>query len=95
MKRFQISEKEYTEIVEAQRKTRDKNVSKRLRVLEMRYQGLTVKEIAKKLDLHPQSITVMCARYAKEGLKEYPQHWMVNRKPSCHIILLYSYAGVN
>ncbi len=71
MKRFHINEEEYAAIAEAQRKTRDKNVSKRLRVLEMRYQGLTVKEIAKKLDLHPQSITVICARYAKEGLEEF------------------------
>ena len=74
MKRFHISKEEYAAIVEAQRKTRDKNISKRLRVLEMRYQGLTVKEIAAKLDLHPQSITVMCARYAKEGLEEYARN---------------------
>lgn len=74
MKRFHINEEEYTAIIEMQRKTRDKNVSKRLRVLEMRYQGLPVKEIAKKLDLHPQSITVICARYAKEGLEEFARN---------------------
>ena len=74
MKRFHISEEEYKAIVEAQRKTRDKNVSKRLRVLEMRYEGVPVKKIAEKLDLHPQSITVMCARYAREGLEEFARN---------------------
>lgn len=74
MKRFHISEEEYKAIVEAQRKTRDKNVSMRLRVLEMRYEGVPVKKIAEKLDLHPQSITVMCARYAREGLEEFARN---------------------
>ena len=74
MKRFQISEEEYKAILEAQRKTRDKNVSKRLRVLEMRYEGVPVKKIAEKLELHPQSITVICARYAREGLEEFARN---------------------
>lgn len=74
MKRFHMNEEEYTAIVEAQRKTRDKNVSKKLRVLEMRYEGVPVKKIAEKLELHPQSITVMCARYAREGLEEFARN---------------------
>ena len=47
MKRFQITEAEYKAIKEAERMTRDKNVSRRLRVLMMRYEGNTTEEAAK------------------------------------------------
>ena len=47
MSRFQISEEEYEAIKEAEKGTNDKNVSRRLRVLMLRYEGYKVRELAK------------------------------------------------
>ena len=46
MSRFQISKEEYESIKAAEKKTKDKNVSRRLHILMMRYEGYKVKEIA-------------------------------------------------
>ncbi|MEI3406423.1 MAG: hypothetical protein V8Q79_07575 [Christensenellales bacterium] len=39
MKRFQITEAEYEEIKAKESATKDKNISRRLRVLMLRYEG--------------------------------------------------------
>ena len=83
MKRFQITEEEYKAIKGKEAETRDKNVSCRLRVLMLRYEGKKVKEIGEMLNLHPVSITQMCKRYREQGLKEYARN-----KYSSHYWLL-------
>ena len=74
MARFKISKEEYEEIKKLERKIKDKNISKRLRVLMLRYEGLTVKEIATSLDLHPASIPKICTRYRRSGLEEFARN---------------------
>ena len=65
MKRIQITEDEYKEIKAQEAKTKDKNISRRLKVLILWYEGKTLKEIGEKLDLHPMSVTEM----------KYSVHW--------------------
>ena len=74
MKRFEITEMEYEAIKSKEAETKDKNVSRRLRVLMLRYEGKKVREIAEMLNLHKVSITQMCQRYREQGLEEYARN---------------------
>ena len=62
MKRFQITEAEYKAIKAKESATKDKNISRRLRVLMLRYEGKTVEEIGQILHLNKGSIATMCRR---------------------------------
>ena len=70
MKRFQITEAEYKAIKKAERETRDKNVSRRLRVLMMRYEGNTTEEAAKATGMSRVNVSLICKRYKEQGLEE-------------------------
>lgn len=74
MKRFQITEAEYEAIKAKEAKTKDKNVSRRLRVLMLRYEGKKLDEISRIMGLHRVSITQMCRRYREQGLEEYARN---------------------
>ena len=74
MARFTISEQEYIELKALEKQTKDKKLSRRLKAIILRYEGLTVKQVAEKLDLNPVSVTKMCARYRTEGLSEYARN---------------------
>lgn len=74
MKRFQITEAEYEAIKAKESETKDKNVSRRLRVLMLRYEGKKLEEISKITNLHRVSITQMCRRYREQGLEEYARN---------------------
>lgn len=52
MKRFQIREAEYKAIQATEKGTKDKNVSRRLRVLMMSYEGHSAAETAKMLGIN-------------------------------------------
>ena len=71
MSRFQISEEEYEAIKEAEKGTNDKNVSRRLRVLMLRYEGYKVRELAKIFGMRLNSISQLCRRYREQGLEEF------------------------
>lgn len=60
MKRFQITEAEYEAIKAKESATKDKNISRRLRVLMLRYEGKKVEEIGQILHLNKGSIATMC-----------------------------------
>ena len=47
MSRFQISEEEYEAIKAKEKESKEKQISKRLRILMLRYEGYKVREIAK------------------------------------------------
>ena len=74
MARFKISEEEYNELYRQEKETKDKNISQRLRVVMLRYEGKKVREIAEAMGLHPQSVTRICARYSKEGVEEFARN---------------------
>ena len=71
MKRFQITEAEYEAIKVKESAAKDKNISRRLRVLMLRYEGKKVEEIGQILHLNKGSIATMCRRYREQGLEEY------------------------
>ena len=70
MKRFKITEGEYIAIKKAERETREKNVSRRLRVLMMRYEGSTTEEAAKATGMSRVNVSLICKRYKEQGLEE-------------------------
>ena len=71
MSRFQINEEEYRKIKEAEKGTKDKRVSQRLRILMMRYEGYKVREIAQITGMRINSISQLCRRYREQGLGRF------------------------
>lgn len=74
MSRFQISEEEYKAIKQAEKETNDKNVSRRLRVLMLRYEGQKVAKIAEMVGMRVNSISQLCRRYQEQGLEEFKRN---------------------
>ena len=74
MSRFQISKEEYEAIKRAEKETKDKNVSRRLRVLMLRYEGHKVSEIAEMTGMRVNSISQLCRRYREQGLEEFKRN---------------------
>lgn len=68
---YQITEEEYKEIVIREKQTRDKRISKRLRVLMLRYEGKSNPEIAAKLDISTDRLSHLISEYKRVGLEEY------------------------
>ncbi len=80
MSRFQISAEEYEAVKKAEKETGDKNISRRLRILMMRYEGHKVREIAELTGMRINSISQLCRRYREQGLEEFKRnkctsHW--------------------
>ena len=74
MSRFQISKEEYEAIKEKERETREKRISKRLRILMLRYEGYKVSEIAKMYGMRINSISQLSRRYREQGLEKFVQN---------------------
>lgn len=68
---YQITEEEYQAVIKAERKTRDKRISKRLQVVKLRYEGMGNSEIAKKLDFSSGRVSHLISEFKKQGLEEY------------------------
>ena len=68
---YQITEEEYKEIVLREKQTRDKRISKRLRVLMLRYERKSNPEIAAKLDISTDWLSHLISEYKRVGLEEY------------------------
>ena len=71
MKRFHLTQEEYEQIRRAEKQTKDKNASRRLRVLMLRYEGHGLAEIATTMGMQINSISQMCRRYREQGLEEF------------------------
>ena len=71
MSRFQISAEEYEEIKLAEKGSKDKRTSKRLRMLMLRYEGYKVEEIAKMYGTRKEWISQVCRKYREQGLEEF------------------------
>ena len=69
MRKINISDKEYNEIVKAEKKTQDKQISRKLRVLILRYEGLGNKEIGKMVGLCEIRVSQLVSEYKKQGLE--------------------------
>ena len=73
MKRFQISEAEYKAIEATEKATKDKNVSRRLRVLMMSHEGHSAAETAKMLRINRSNVYQQYRKYEAEGLKGFTE----------------------
>ena len=71
MRKINISEQEYNEIVKAEKETQDKQISRKLRVLILRYKGLSNKEIGKMVDLCEIRVSQIVRSYKEQGLKMF------------------------
>ena len=73
MKRFAIERPEYERIVAAEKQTQDKQISRRLRILMLRYDGLSNSEIAQKVGLCSVRVSQIVSEYKKNGLSAFVQ----------------------
>ena len=80
MKRIQLKEEEYKRIREAEKATKDKNVSRRLRVLMLRYEGSTTTEAAKATGMSRVNVSMICKRYQEEGLEEFIRNKYISHR---------------
>ena len=71
MKRFVIEKEEYERIIDAEKQTQDKQVSRRLRVLILRYEGLNNSEIGERVGLCSVRVSQLVSEYRKHGLDEF------------------------
>ena len=74
MSRFQMTAVEYEAVKKAEKETKDKNISRRLRVLMLRYEGHKVAEISEMTGMRVNSISQLCRRYREQGLEEFKRN---------------------
>ena len=79
--RYNITKEQKSELEEARRKTKDKNVDRRLKALIMRAEGKRSKEISQATEYHPSYISELASKYCKEGLSQIvDNHYCGNRR---------------
>ena len=66
-----INEEAYQEIVEAEKKTTDKRVSKKLSILLLRFSGKSLAETAKQMNCSISTVRRLITEYHRDGLAEY------------------------
>lgn len=68
---IKIDEKEYQRILEIDKKNRNKRVDQKLRVLKLRYEGASNREISLRTGYNERYVTKLMGDYAKQGLEEF------------------------
>ena len=71
MKVIKIDEKEYQRILEIDKKNRNQRIDQKLRVLKLRYEGASNREISLRTGYNERYITKLMGDYAKQGLEEF------------------------
>ena len=82
MKRMKISEAEYEAIKAAEKATKAKRTSQRLRIMMMQYEGKSAAETAKKLGINRSSVYRQYKRYEEEGLEGFTHSKYKGRRPA-------------
>jgi len=67
--RYNFSEEEIREIVEARRENKDKRAEARLKALELRAKGATGKEVAEATGFHAAYVSQLVNRYRNHGIE--------------------------
>ena len=67
--RYNFSEEEIREIVEARRENKDKRAEARLKALELRAKGATGKEVAEATGFHAAYVSQLVKKYRNHGVK--------------------------
>ena len=73
MRQLEITREEYEKIVLAEKETQDKRISRKLRVLMLRYEGLDNTEAGKRVGLCSVRVSQLVSEYKKNGLEKYTQ----------------------
>ena len=68
---YQITKEEYEGIKAAEKGTKDKRLSRQLKVLMLRYEGKSNSEIARKLDISTDRISHLVSQFKREGMEEF------------------------
>ena len=71
MRRNEISAEEYEKIKAEEKATQDKQISRKLKVLMLRYEGKENKTIAERTGFSETRVSHLITEYKKKGLKEY------------------------
>jgi len=74
MKTHNITEQEYTQVIELAKLNKLKRIDKRLQVIILRYEGMKDKDIADKLGYSRKRISQLCADFKRQGIDEYARH---------------------
>lgn len=79
--KYKFSEEQYEEIKAARKKNRDKQIDKRLEVLELRCAGKNLAEIAAVTKFHRSHVSGLIRKYFTEGLSSVSEkHYQGNRR---------------
>ena len=79
--KYIFSPEQYAEIRKARRQNRDKQIDKRLQVLEMRSEGKGLGEIADLTGFHRSHVSNLIRKYFEEGLQAVSEkHYLGNRR---------------
>ena len=80
-----INEEAYQEIAEAEKKTTDKRVSKKLRILLLRFGGKSLAETAGQMNCSVSTVRRLIVEYHRDGLAEYMRSKYVGNHRSLSI----------
>ena len=79
--KYKLSAEQYAEIKAAQKGNRDKQIENRLKVLALRYEGKSLKEIEAATGFHHAHISNLIRKYFEEGLSAIAEkHYKGNRR---------------
>lgn len=79
--KYKLSSEQYAEIKAARKANRDKQTDKRLEVLELRYEGKSLEEIATATSFHRSHVSNLIRKYFEEGLESVSEkHYSGNRR---------------
>lgn len=67
----EITQEEYNAIEKAEKQTKSKRLSRKLKVLLYRYKGSSPEETSKQVGLSKSQVNRLVSEYEKTGLKEY------------------------
>ena len=74
MKKSKITEAEYNEVKALMKANKLKRVDKRLHVILLRYEGLSLEAIAEKLGYTVAWVSKLCTAFKLQGIQEYARH---------------------
>lgn len=69
--RYEITKSEYEVVVRAEKATQNKRIAQRLRVIRLRYEGYTNKEIGEMVDLHKDRVSHIVSEFKSQDFDEF------------------------
>ncbi len=79
--KYIFSQEDYEQIKATRKKNRDKQIDKRLEVLELRCEGMTQERIAEATGFHRSHVSALIRKYFEEGIASVAEkHYGANHK---------------